>query len=235
MAHREVLFILTSHADMNGTNSKTGVWLGEFTDPYYAFLDAGYRVTLASPKGGASPIDPLSTVTESLSAANRRFAKDEDAKRQFSEASQLGAIDPYSYDTVFVPGGHGPLWDLADNEDVARILSHFVSASKIIGAVCHGPAALLSIEKNIFGYLRGRKVTAFTDTEENLVFRSGVVPYKLESRLRAHGVDFKAAALPFAPCVAVDENLVTGQNPLSASRVAKKVIELVQKHYVSTL
>src|SRR5690606_22583055 len=138
---------------------------------------------------------PLSTVTESLSAANRRFAKDEDAKRQFSEASQLGAIDPYSYDTVFVPGGHGPLWDLADNEEVARLLSYLFSASMFMGAVCHGPAAVVSSEKNICGYLRGGKVTAFTDTEENLVFRSGVVPYKLESRLRAHGGDFKAAAL----------------------------------------
>ncbi|MFD1770915.1 type 1 glutamine amidotransferase domain-containing protein [Sphingobacterium suaedae] len=235
MAHREVLFILTSHADMEGSNNKTGVWLGEFTDPYYAFIDAGYHVTLATPLGGEPPIDPLSKMTENLSTSNQRFLKDQDAQDALANTIQLKVINAFDYDIAFVPGGHGPLWDLHDNDDVARILTHFVSASKITGAVCHGPAALLAIEQNIFGYLRNKKITSFTNIEEKLVLRSGLIPYELESRLRAHGVDFSSAILPFMSHVVVDENLVTGQNPLSALGVAKKVIELAQKHYTSVL
>lgn len=235
MAHREVLFILSSHENLIDTDSKTGIWLGELTDPYYAFKDAGYTITLASPKGGTPPVDPLSKLTENLASSNKRFAKDEDAQRAFAGTIPLATIQPNHYDTVFIPGGHGPLWDLAEDEAVGRILTHFVNESKIIGAVCHGPAALLAVESSVFGFLRGKKLTAFTDLEETLVFRSSNIPYLLETRLKEHGADFVAAKVPFISHVVTDENLVTGQNPLSSQATANKVIELVQKHYVSVL
>ncbi|KGE13357.1 type 1 glutamine amidotransferase domain-containing protein [Sphingobacterium deserti] len=235
MAHRKVLIILTSHQDMIDTDSKTGVWLGEFTDPYYAFKDAGYEITLASPKGGTPPIDPLSKLTENVAASNKRFQKDEEAQLAFASTEKVDTINPAEFDTVFVPGGHGPLWDLAENIAVGRILTHCVNESKIIGAVCHGPAALFAIEANIFGYLRGKKITAFSNLEENMVLRAAQVPYLLETRLREHEADLSLSKVPFMSHVLVDENLVTGQNPLSALPTAKKVIELVQKHYVSSL
>ncbi len=235
MAHREVLFLLSSHADLIDTDTKTGIWLGELTDPYYAFKNAGYTITLASPKGGMPPIDPLSKLTENVAPSNKRFLKDEDAQRAFAGTLTLKDIQPNKYDTVFVPGGHGPLWDLADHAIVGHILTHFVNESKIIGAVCHGPAALLAIEQSSFGFLRGRKVTGFTNLEENLVFRANNIPYFLETRLKEYGADFSAAKVPFMSHVVADENIVTGQNPLSSLATADKVIELVQKHYVSVL
>lgn len=235
MANRKVLFILSSHEDMQDTDKKTGVWLGELTDPYYAYLDAGYGITLCSPKGGQPPIDPLSKLTENVSAANKRFAKDEDAQRAFADTEKLHTIDGADFDTVFVPGGHGPLWDLAADADVGRILSHCVHAGKVIAAVCHGPAALLSVEKAIFGFLRGKKVSAFTNLEENLVLRSPNVPYLLEDKLREHGADFSSATLPFASHVVADDTLVTGQNPLSSLATANAAIKLVQQLYTSVL
>lgn len=220
---------------MIDTDAKTGIWLGELTDPYYAFKDAGYTITLASPNGGTPPIDPLSKLTENLAPSNKRFLKDEDAQRAFADTQRLDDIQPNQYNAVFIPGGHGPLWDLADHAAVGRILTHFLTESKIIGAVCHGPAALLSIENSVFGFLRDKTVTAFTNLEENLVFRTNNVPYLLETRLKEHGVNFSSSTVPFLSHVVVEENLVTGQNPLSALATANKVIELVQRNYVSTL
>ncbi|GHE30988.1 type 1 glutamine amidotransferase domain-containing protein [Sphingobacterium griseoflavum] len=235
MAHREILFILSSHEDMIDTDAKTGIWLGEFTDPYYAFFDAGYNITLASPKGGTPPIDPLSKLTEHLAASNKRFTKDEEAQRLFASTEKLESIDPARFDAVFIPGGHGPLWDLAEDLSVGRILTHCVHDAKIIGAVCHGPAALLAIERTIFGFLRGKKITAFSNLEEGMVLRNQNVPFLLETRLREHGALLRLAKVPFMSHTVVDHNIVSGQNPLSALATAKKVIELLQKQYVSVL
>ncbi len=235
MAHREILFILSSHEDMINTDAKTGIWLGEFTDPYYAFIDAGYRVTLASPKGGTPPVDPLSKLTEHLAVSNKRFLKDEDAQRIFASTEKLEKILPSRYDAVFIPGGHGPLWDLVDDASVSAILTHCIHDSKVIGAVCHGSAALFAIERNIFGFLRGKRLTAFSNLEEGMILRNKSVPFLLETRLREHGADISLSKVPFMSHTMVDDNIVTGQNPLSALATAKEVIALLQKNYVSVL
>ncbi|WP_300598431.1 type 1 glutamine amidotransferase domain-containing protein [Niabella sp.] len=226
---KRILMVLTSHAGMENTESTTGVWLGEFTDPYYEFIDAGWQVTLCSPEGGKPPVDPLSTVTENITQANRRFIDDTAAKMAFENTFMLHEIDPTMFDAVFYPGGHGPLWDLAFNEFSGRLILHYLSAGKPVGAVCHGPAALTIAAELKPGLLAGRNITAFTNEEEVLVFRANNIPYKLEDRLKELGANFRSAALPFVSHVETDGLLVTGQNPLSAGAAARRLIALVHE------
>lgn len=226
---RNILMILSSHERMEGTDSKTGVWLGEMTDPYYKFEEAGYQVLLASPLGGEPPIDPLSKLTENLTGANRKFLDDENAQHRFKHTVELASVQASAFDGVFIPGGHGPLWDLARHPEVARLLSEFIIADKPIGAVCHGPAALVSLAQIQPNFLVGKQVTSFTDLEEKLVFRSDHIPFKLESRLVELGALFSAAPVPFVPHVVRDGKLVTGQNPLSAGPTATKLIEVLRE------
>lgn len=221
--------ILTSHEAMENTDSKTGVWLGEFTDPYYEFIDAGYSVTLASPAGGRPPVDPLSTLTENITESNRRFNDDAQAQAAFDNTSVLTEIDPAEFDAIFYPGGHGPLWDLAINEFSGRLIVDFTAAGKPVGAVCHGPAALIKAAELQPGFLNGKRVAGFTNTEETLTLRADNVPYKLETRLKELGADFHSAALPFTSHVETDGLLVTGQNPLSAGPTAKAIIALLEE------
>ena len=223
--------ILTSHSDMENTDSKTGVWLGEFTDPYYEFIDQGYTVTLASPQGGKPPVDPLSEITEDITASNRRFRDDSAAQLAFATTHTLDSVDPDAYDAVFYPGGHGPLWDLAENEISARIILDYYNMGKPVGAVCHGPAALIKAAEIQPGFLTGKRVAGFTNAEETLTARSGNVPYELETRLKELGADFHSALLPFTSHVEVDGLLVTGQNPLSAGPTAKALIEVLEGQY----
>jgi len=223
--------ILTSHSDMENTDSKTGVWLGEFTDPYYEFIDQGYSVTLASPLGGKPPVDPLSEITENITDSNRRFQDDSAAQSAFAKTLTLDSVDPDSYDAVFYPGGHGPLWDLAKSEISARIILDYYNMGKPVGAVCHGPAALIKAAELQPGFLTGKKVSGFTNAEETLTARSGNVPYELETRLKELGADFHSALLPFTSHVEVDGLLVTGQNPLSAGPTAKALIDVLEGQY----
>lgn len=221
--------VLTSHSEMENTDSKTGVWLGEFTDPYYEFIDAGYTVTLSSPKGGRPPVDPMSELTENISASNRRFQDDELAKSAFSHTSPLNQINHSDYDAVFYPGGHGPIWDLAKDNNSGILIHDFLDAGKPVAAVCHGPAALISAEKQRPGFLKGKILSAFSNTEESMVGRSGNVPYLLQSKLEELGVELKTALLPFLAHVETDGLLITGQNPLSAGPTAKALIELLEE------
>lgn len=214
---------------MERTESTTGVWLGEFTDPYYEFSDAGWQVTLCSPAGGQPPVDPLSTLTENITHSNRRFNNDAVAQAAFADTMLLAEIDPVEYDAVFYPGGHGPLWDLAENEYSARLILHHLRTGKPVGAVCHGPAALLGAATRSPGLLSGKRITAFTNTEETLALRRNHIPYKLETRLKERGADFYHAAIPFASHVEADGPLVTGQNPLSAGPAARKLLYLLQQ------
>lgn len=220
--------ILTSHEDMENTDHKTGVWIGEFTDPYYEFDDKGYEIFLASLFGGAPPIDPLSKLTENITASNRRFNDDKDAKRKFENTMKLDEIDASDFDAIFFPGGHGPLWDLAFNNTSGKMILDFINAGKPVAAVCHGPAALLMAEKLQPGLLKGRKITAFTNAEETLAFRSGNIPYKLESKLKEADADFHSALIPFTSHVENDGLFVTGQNPLSAGPTAKALIDVLE-------
>lgn len=225
---RKILMVLTSHSAMENTDSKTGVWLGEFTDPYYEFIDAGYTVTLASPKGGRPPVDPMSELTENITASNRRFQDDEDAKTAFSQTSVLDQVSHTDYDAVFYPGGHGPIWDLAVDNNSGLLILDFLDSGKPVAAVCHGPAALISAERQRPGFLKGKIISAFSNTEETMVGRSGNVPYQLQTRLEELGAEVKTALVPFLSHVETDGLLITGQNPLSAGPTAKALIEVLE-------
>lgn len=226
---KRILMILTSHQQMENTDSKTGVWLGEFTDPYYEFIDRGYQVTLASPLGGRPPVDTMSELTEHITGANRRFVDDEFAQSAFSHTHTLVGLSAADFDAVFFPGGHGPIWDLADDDLSAKLILEFFDLAKPVAAVCHGPAALIKAAELSPGLLAGKKLTGFTNTEEKLVGRSAHIPYKLEDRLIELGADFKSALLPFLAHVEIDGLLITGQNPLSAGPVAEALIQVLEK------
>jgi len=226
---KKILMVLSSHSEMENTESKTGVWLGEFTDPYYEFIDAGYTVTLASPKGGRPPIDPMSELTENITGSNRRYQDDEAAKAAFSHTTPLTQINSADYDGVFYPGGHGPIWDLAKDNNSGILIHDFLDAGKPVAAVCHGPAALISAENQRKGFLKGKTLSVFSNTEETMVGRSGNVPYLLQSKLEELGAEVKTALVPFLSHVEIDGLLVTGQNPLSAGPTAKALIELLEQ------
>ncbi|SFC45427.1 Putative intracellular protease/amidase [Parapedobacter composti] len=226
---KRILMVLTSHGELDNTDSKTGVWLGEFTDPYYMLSDEGYEITLASPAGGEPPVDPMSKLTENITASNRRFNDDKEAQAAFASTMKLDAVDPAGYDAVFFPGGHGPLWDLATDEACARIVLDFYRAGKPIAAVCHGPAALIKAAELEPGLLQGKRLTAFTNTEEAMVMKMDNIPYKLEDKLMELGADFRSALIPMAVNVEVDGWLITGQNPASASRTAKALVERLRE------
>ena len=224
---KKILMILTSHADMENTDSKTGVWLGEFTDPYYEFIDKGYEVTLASPKGGTPPVDPMSKLTENITASNRRFDKDETAQKAFQNTLPLEKITATSFEALFIPGGHGPLWDLASDENSGRIILDFLGQEKHVASVCHGVAALIKAAELQPGLLQGKKITAFSNAEETLVMRSDNVPYKLETRLKELGADYHSATIPFTSHLEEDGLLITGQNPMAAGPAAKALIKVL--------
>lgn len=225
----KILMILTSHSEMENTDSKTGLWMGEFTDPYYEFIDQGYEVTLASPEGGEPPVDPLSKLTENITASNRRFQDDDIAQQKFKNTFRLEQVDAAEFDALFIPGGHGPLWDLAKNETSGRIIVDMLQAAKPVAAVCHGPAALIAAAALQPQIVKGKRITSFTNAEEALVFRSDNVPYKLETRLKELGADFHSALIPYTSNVEKDGLLITGQNPLSAGPTAKALVEALEK------
>ena len=230
---KRILMILTSHQQMENTDSKTGVWLGEFTDPYYEFIDQGYQVTLASPLGGKPPVDTMSELTEHITGANRRFVADEFAQSAFNHTHTLVGLSAADFDAVFFPGGHGPIWDLAYDETSATLIKDFFDAHKPVAAVCHGPAALIKAAELVPGLLAGKRLTGFTNAEEHLVGRADHIPYKLEDKLIELGADFKSALVPFFSHVETDELLITGQNPLSAGPVAKELIKFLENEDVS--
>lgn len=226
---KHILMVLTSHSALENTDSTTGMWLGEFTDPYYKFIDSGYQVTIASPLGGKPPIDPLSLLTENITASNRRFNDDKAAQSALDATLVLNTINAADFDAVFYPGGHGPLWDLADDEYNGRLILEFIKSRKPVGAVCHGPAALIKAAELAPGLLSETRITAFTNIEETLTLRADNIPYHLETRLKKLGADFRSALLPFTSHVETDGLWVTGQNPLSAGATASALVSLLKK------
>ena len=226
---KKILMILTSHEKMENTDSKTGVWLGEFTDPYYEFIDKGYEVALASPEGGTPPVDPMSKLTQNITSANRRFDKDEVAQNAFHNTLPLEKITASNFDALFIPGGHGPLWDLASNENSGRIILDFLGEEKHVASVCHGVAALIKAAEIHPGLLKGKKITGFSNAEETLVLRNDNIPYKLETRLKELGADYNSAIIPFSSHLEEDGLMITGQNPLSAGPAAHALINALEK------
>ncbi len=228
MKSTKVLFITTSHDKMGDTNVNTGVWLEELAAPYYVFKDAGADVTLASPNGGLVPLDHKSQSIILATYSTKRFLKDAEAINFRSNSLLLEEINANDFDVLFLPGGHGPMWDLADNKRLNQLLEAFNSENKPIGAVCHGVVGLLSL-KNDKGesWIKGKQLTCFSNSEEELSGLTGIVPFLLETRLVSLGALFSKGA-DYLGHVIADGNVVTGQNSASSKEVAQKIIALLQ-------
>ncbi|RTE51986.1 type 1 glutamine amidotransferase domain-containing protein [Arenibacter aquaticus] len=222
-----ILFVLTSHDKLGDTGKKTGFWIEEFANPYYTLLDKGANITLATPKGGAAPIDPSSDTPESSTKDTERFKKDVVAREKINNTLVLSQIDPSDYDAVFYPGGHGPLWDLANDADSIKLIESFNKQDKPIAFVCHAPAALKNV-KNVDGtpLVKGKKVTGFTNSEEEAVQLTKVVPFLVENMLKENGGDYSKKA-DWTAYALQDGNLITGQNPASSELVAEKLLDLL--------
>ncbi len=224
-----ILIIATSADRMTPGTEPTGVWLEELTTPYYAFRDAGAEVTLASIKGGAIPVDQRSVNADGENDASvERYLKDEAFKAEVANTPAFTSIDPEGYDAVFLPGGHGTMFDYPGSEELARLVERFDRESKIVAAVCHGPAGLVSAKKpDGTPLVAGRRVAAFTDSEERAVGLDEAVPFLLETRMKELGAKHESGP-DFQPFGVRDGNLVTGQNPASATRTAELVMEALK-------
>lgn len=226
---KKVLVVLPSHDQLGNTGQKTGFWLEEFTDPYYKFIDSGYEVTIASPRGGKPPVDPKSIQRENQSESTQRFERDKSAQAKLENTLVLSQISANDYDTLFLPGGHGPMWDLSSDENMKKIVEDFYSDKKLVSAVCHGPAGLLqATDRNGNSILKGKRITGFTNNEESAVGLTKTVPFSLENRMKELGGKFEKGQ-DFKPFIVSDGQLITGQNPKSALPAAEKVVEILGK------
>ena len=222
-----VLMILTSHDQLGNTGKKTGFWLEEFAAPYYAFRDAGVAITLASPKGGQPPLDPKSDEPANQTHDTDRFRTDTDAQAALGSTLKLSTLQAADYDAVFYPGGHGPLWDLAEDAYSIALIETMYAAGKPVAAVCHGPGVLRHPRRaDGQPLVAGKKVTGFTNSEEAAVQLTDVVPFLVEDELKRLGGQYSQLA-DWQPYAVVDGNLVTGQNPASSVVVAQAVLKLL--------
>lgn len=225
----KILMVLTSHDQLGDTGSKTGFWLEEFASPYYVFKDANADVTLASPDGGQPPMDPKSDEPDSETESTRRFKCDDAAQAALANTLRLSDISPADYDAVFYPGGHGPLWDLAENHNSIALIESMYASGKPVAAVCHAPAVLRHAKAPDGSPLvQGRSVTGFSNAEEAAVQLTDVVPFLLEDELKAKGANYSKAD-DWQPNVIADEILITGQNPASSELAAKAVLEKLKE------
>jgi putative intracellular protease/amidase len=224
-----ILMVLTSHDRLGASNQKTGIWLEEFAAPYYAFTDAGANVTLASPRGGQPPLDPRSDGPAFQTQDTRRFRGDRAAAARLASTVKLSTVSADDYDAVFYVGGHGVMWDVAEDAASISLIEAMFAASKPVAAVCHG-AAVFRHPKAPDGapLVRGKKVAGFTNTEEAAVGLTEVVPYLVEDMLKQNGGTYSKAD-NFQSHVMTDGNLVTGQNPASSKGVAAAVINLLSR------
>jgi putative intracellular protease/amidase len=224
----KILMILTSHDRLGQSGDRTGFWLEEFAAPYYAFLDAGAEITLASPRGGEPPLDPKSDAPDAQTDATRRFRADASAGQALAHTLKLATLSADGFDAVFYPGGHGPLWDLVDNRESVALIESMLAAGKPVAAVCHAPAVLRDVMgPDQMPLLRGRRVTGFANTEEDAVGLSAVVPFRVEDLLKSRG-GLYSKAQDWQPHVVTEGLLVTGQNPASSSGAAQALLELVR-------
>lgn len=224
----KILMVLTSHDILGNTGRKTGFWLEEFAAPYFVFKDAGVELTLASPKGGQPPIDPKSDLPENQTPAMTRFKEDEKAKKVLSQTLKLADMKAENFDTVFYPGGHGPMWDLAESSDSINLLESFYNSEKPIALVCHSPGVLRHVTYKGAPLVKGKRVTGFTDTEEKEVGLTKVVPFLVEDELKRLGGLFEKAP-NWQSFVITDGRLVTGQNPASSTAGAQALLKVMSK------
>lgn len=229
----KVLFVLTSHSELGNTGQKTGFWVEEFAAPYYALADKGVDITIASPKGGQPPIDPKSEAPDAQTEATKRYYADAALKEKVAHTEKLADVNAADFDAVFYPGGHGPMWDLYEDKNSIALIQNFWAAGKPVAAVCHAPSALLNVkDENGEPLVKGKKVTGFTNTEEEGVQLTNVVPYLLEDELKARGGHYSKGS-DWSSYVVEDGMLITGQNPASSEEAAKKLLALLEKNTVS--
>ena len=224
----KILMVLTSHDKLGDTGNKTGFWLEEFAAPYYVFKDAGAEITLASPKGGQPPLDPSSDADDAQTEATKRFKSDDAAQKELANTEVLSSVSADGFDAIFYPGGHGPLWDLAEDKASINLIESFAASDRPVGAVCHAPAVF----KHTKGtddkpLVSGKTVTGFTNTEEEAVGLTDVVPFLVEDMLKANGGQYEKGA-DWASFVLRDGKLVTGQNPASSTAAAQEILALLK-------
>ncbi|TGE13446.1 type 1 glutamine amidotransferase domain-containing protein [Hymenobacter elongatus] len=224
-----ILLVVTSHDQLGNTGHKTGFWLEEFAAPYYVFKDAGATLTLASPAGGQPPLDPKSDEPSAQTEATERFKKDAEAQKALAHTVKLDTIVAADYDAVFYPGGHGPLWDLAEDKTSIALIENFYAAGKPVAAVCHAPGVLRHTKAaNGEPLVQGKKVAGFTNTEEAAVQLTDIVPFLVEDMLKQNGGHYSKGA-DWQPYVVTDGNLITGQNPASSEPAAQELLKLLKK------
>lgn len=223
----KILMVVTSHDKLGDTGKPTGFWLEEFAAPYYVFKDAGAEVTIASPKGGQPPLDPASDSDDAQTDATKRFKNDPAAQEALAQTVVLSGVAADGFDAIFYPGGHGPLWDLAEDADSIKLIETFASHDRPIGAVCHAPA-VFKHPKGAEGQplVSGKTVTGFTNTEEDAVGLTKIVPFLVEDMLQANGGKYEKGA-DWASFVVTDGKLVTGQNPASSEEAARQLLALI--------
>ena len=222
---KKILMVLTSHSALGDTGKKTGFWLEEFAAPYYVFLDAGVRITLASPQGGQPPLDPKSDAPDAQTDATRRFKQDGAAQKALAHTHKLAEVSAGDFDAVFYPGGHGPLWDLAEDKSSIALIEQLLAAGKPVATVCHAPGVLRH-PKTADGesVVRAKQVTGFTNTEEEASGLTDVVPFLVEDMLKKNGGQYSKAG-DWQPHVLTDGLLITGQNPASSAPAAQALLK----------
>ena len=224
----EILMVLTSHDQLGNTGRKTGLWLEEFAAPYFVFRDAGVNLTLASPKGGQPPIDPKSDLPDNQTSAMIRFKQDETAKKALSQTVKLADMQAENFDTVFYPGGHGPMWDLAESPVSIALLESFYNSGKPIALVCHSPGVLHRVTYKGEPLVKGKRVTGFANSEEDEVQLTKIVPFLVEDELKRLGGLYEKAP-NWQSFVVIDGRLITGQNPASSTAAAQALLKVISK------
>ena len=226
----KILVVLTSHDTLGDTGRKTGFWLEELAAPYYAFKDAGAELTLVSPNGGQPPLDPKSSDPSAQTDATRRFDADPAAKAQLAATGKLADVSPDHYDAVFYPGGHGPLWDLAEDLHSISLIERTLGAGKPVALVCHAPGVLRHVKdpRTAESVVRGKRVTGFTNSEEAAVELTEVVPFLVQDMLETNGARFERGP-DWAPHIVADGLLITGQNPASSAPAADALLGILKR------
>ncbi|MEH6451645.1 MAG: type 1 glutamine amidotransferase domain-containing protein [Psychromonas sp.] len=221
---KKILMVLTSHAELGNTGAKTGFWIEEFAAPFYVFQDAGLEITLASPNGGQPPIDPSSKLADFVTDATVRFDGDEQVQQQLANTVPLSSVKQDDFDAVFYPGGHGPLWDLSQSADSIKLIESFLQADKAVAAVCHATAVLLDVKDSSGEFVvKGKAISGFTNSEEDAVQLTEVVPFLLEDELIKRGADYQKTA-DWNAFAVQDGLIISGQNPASSELVAQKLL-----------
>jgi putative intracellular protease/amidase len=222
----KIVMVLTSHGQLGNTGRKTGFWLEEFAAPYFVFRDAGVELTLTSPKGGQPPVDPKSDLPENQTSAMARFKQDHAAQKALAHTVRLADMREENFDTVFYVGGHGPMWDLAESTDSIALIESFYNSGKPVALVCHSPGVLHRVTYKGAPMVKGKRVTGFTNSEEEEVHLTNVVPFLVEDELKRLGGIFEKAP-NWQPFSVVDGRLITGQNPASSTAAAQALLKMV--------